>query len=78
MTWCVIIEWGDGTVAVNGPYDTESAAKAALAPIVHEIAEEGQPLQIHEGHVVIGSDWDDQIDVYTQRMGAPISAAVSR
>lgn len=73
--YAVVIEWGDGTVDVNGPYDSEHAVRNGVSRIATALArDEDRVLKINEtcDHAIIGTDGEDQIDVYTRKMGEPI------
>jgi hypothetical protein len=78
MSWCIITEWEDGTVAVTGPYDTEDAAKTDLPNVVKVLVEwpddpEPEPVEYNEArtHARIGVDSMDSTDAYVQEMGKP-------
>ena len=75
--YAVVIEWGDGTVVVNGPYGSKDAAWQATRTLAEEIAAEDEmPIQGDIGalreHYVLGEDGMDQIDVYAVKMGEPV------
>lgn len=75
--YCVIIEWGDGTVAVNGPYDTQEAADIAAWPIAMEVEGESNADEITKhadspAHYGIREDSDEDECVYAQIMGTPV------
>lgn len=75
---CLVLEWDDGTVVVNGPYDgAESAAVAAPAVIAHSWPDE--PVTVPEGHGtptwIVGTDPEDAHYVYVLAMGTPEEVA---
>lgn len=73
----VIIEWGDGTVVVNGPYADAGFARTAATMLAHIEATEMEMSirQTGDDSWIIGDDGEDQIDVYAVRMGEPVNIA---
>lgn len=71
----VIIEWGDGTVVANGPYESQEAARiAAFYLATSESAESEMSIrQTSDDSWVLGDDGEDQIDVYAVAMGEPVN-----
>jgi hypothetical protein len=77
MSWCIVVEWGDGSVDVNGPYDSEEKVLSAVEPLVVEIARDWSLEPHYDGGALkrsatLGEDWDDQIYVYVRQMGTPV------
>ena len=77
--WCIVIEHGsDGTVDVNGPYDTQDAASAAVETIAVAMADEsGETATVRPGHdtttATVGEvDSGDETWIYVRRMGTPV------
>lgn len=81
----VVIEWGDGTVDVNGPYATKDGAIAGARQIAKDLAsdEDRSWRSTDEGAVVYtrfpestdeesAENDDNRIDVYIRTMGTPV------
>lgn len=72
---CVVIEWGDGSVTVNGPYPDMPLARFGVNRVALEIWKNFDgPRTRHPDNNgwTLGDDGQDQIDVYVQPMGTPI------
>lgn len=72
---CVVVEYGDGTVATNGPYDAHEQAIRAAREIGKALArdDDRRYTETPDG-ATIGTDGEDTIDVYAIVMGTPLDA----
>jgi hypothetical protein len=70
----VVVEWGDGTIATNGPYTTEDSARYAAEKLASNLSADlgGAPIEVKDYTYTLGDDSEDQIYVYCQQMGTPI------
>jgi len=85
--YCLVIEWADGTVDVNGPYPDAPTAEKAASLLAEKIRVDEEEADGYAGLKVFGSgeffrigdaevesinDIDDGIDVYVRGMGEPL------
>lgn len=78
--YVTILEWDDGTVAVNGPYETGAAAEVGAVKLAEHLARESGRVAtvtedgavVHDGNVPADED-DNRLDIYVREAGSPWS-----